>query len=741
MDFQKICWNCMKEKTESGGFCPYCGFNNDQYECPSHHLRPLTPLNGKYLIGRSIGEGGFGITYIALDMHLNIVVAIKELYIKQICNRDNRDDGRTVIVNSQNEKRFDENKNRFLEEARVLAMFNEQDNEGVVTVKDHFEENNTAYIVMEYLKGRTLKEIIKQGRLSFDQAKDFFTPIFHALNKIHQFGVIHLDVSPDNIMLLDDGRAKLLDFGGAKNIGEKVPESMISFKRGYAPPEQYMKNGRLGRWTDVYAAGATVYYCLTGKKPTESMERRAGAELPRPSALGVKIPASSEDALMKAMELDPDRRYQTVEEFWSDFNNRKTKKKTGKGGNLRQKKKTGIIIAVAVAAVAAAVVLLLLHKDNPNSASSSNNSTETELINNGTEAESTVQEETTESSGDVTYTVGEPIPMTLGTYIFENAADRNYILGIDGGFGDDGAALTLQEYEDANKNRFSITDEDENDGFYNLRASHTNSFIETSESNDIGETVRQFSTLYDAGTEKWIFIYCGHDDEKDMEEVIIQNAAGSVLAPKDGNVEAGNEIVLTELNMDDDTQKWYVRWSEKDTSEEDVIVYHEGDLVENITGIYNISSALDGETSMDISRDTNFHPEPTVVVFHSDWLTTSDTSFQFEFVPTGSESRYKIFPVDQEDGKHQCLEYNPETLEIVMRDESDNENQLFRIVYVQSNVYLIQAYDESVLGFDLDDNGEAIGASVLARPYGTVDDSRLESWLLEKPHEDGEQAQ
>ena len=218
MDFKKICYNCMKEKEQVGGYCPHCGFKNEDYKYPSNYLRPLTPLNGKYLLGRALGAGGFGITYVALDLHLQVVVAIKELYLKKISIRE---ESRTISVNSKDKTLFEDNKKRFLQEARVLAMFNEKDNEGVVMVKDHFEENNTAYIVMEYLDGLTLKELVKKKKLSFEQVRNLFEPVCHALTKIHQFGVVHLDVSPDNIMIMDNNRAKLLDFGGAKTIGAK----------------------------------------------------------------------------------------------------------------------------------------------------------------------------------------------------------------------------------------------------------------------------------------------------------------------------------------------------------------------------------------------------------------------------------------------------------------------------------------------------------------------------------------
>ena len=744
----------MKEKNEEGGKCPYCGFINENYKHPSNQLRPLTPLNGKYILGKSLGSGGFGITYIALDLHLQVVVAIKELYLKKISIRE---ESKTISVNSRDRACFEENKKRFLQEARVLAMFNENDNEGVVIVKDHFEENNTAYIVMEYLAGRTLKEVVKRKKLSYEETKTILEPVFHALTKIHQFGVVHLDVSPDNIMVLENGKAKLLDFGGAKTIGERTENDIIAFKRGYAPPEQYMENGNIGQWTDVYAAAATMYYCMTGNKPVDSMERKAGADLVRLSKMGVRISPSIEKNLMKALELKPSNRYQTIDDFWASLNTKKRK-----GGIL-----VGTIVSLSVIAIAAALLLYhnsqlgLHHQDtvntedemlaqNTESNSNDHNAKETEtdeIVSGEIDETDETDVETVNTTNDEVIVdvvpeetekqiaIGDTIPMSLGTYIFENAANRNFIMGIDSGFGDDGTPLVLKEYEDSNKNRIFITDEIADDGFYNLRAAHTNSYIETSESQDLGEIVRQFSEMYDAGNEKWAFVYCGYDEEKEMDEVIIQNAAGSVLAPKDGNVSAGTEIILSELNMEDDTQKWYVRWSEKDPSEADVRVYHEGDYVEDIQGIYDISSALDGRTSISISREEAYHSEPTAVLWYTEWLTTQDTTFLFDFSPTGVDSRYRIFPLDQLDGEHKCLEVNPDSAELVMRDESDNENQLFRIVYVKSNTYLIQAYNEAVLGFDLDEDGEVAGVSVYARPYEAVEDSRLESWLLVKPHE------
>lgn len=721
MDFNKICYNCMKEKPSAGGYCPHCGFKNEDYKQANNELPPLTPLNGKYLLGRALGAGGFGITYIALDTQLQVVVAIKELFLKKISVRDEE---MSISISQKDQYCFEDNKKRFLQEARVLAMFNEKDNEGIVSVKEYFEEKNTAYIVMEYLNGETLLSKVKKSRLNFEEMKKLLSPVAHALTKIHQFKVVHLDVSPDNIMILNDGRAKLLDFGGAKTIGVKDSSGQYAYKKRYSPLEQRNESGvGVGEWSDVFSLASTMYFCLTGEKPADAWDRQTGVELTPLSAYGVNIPAAAEAAIFKALELQPADRYRTVEEFWNDLI------VSGSYGGGEGKRRI-IPVAIAVLLVIAAIGAFFMFGGSKNKTSGVDPKTETQedVTNIAEEAE-------TEEEEEIIKEIGEAIPINLGTYIFENAQNRDFIMGVDGGFGDDGTAVILRSYEDANRNRFSVTDEIAGDGFYNLRAGHTNSFIETT-TQDLGETVRQFSEMYDMGTEKWYFVYCGHDDEKDMDEVIIKNAADSVLAPKDGIIEDGTEIVLTAYNIDDDAQKWFVRWSERDESEPPVLVYHEGDLVENLWGFFNISSALDGMTSMCISRDEAYHPEPTVVLFHAEWLTSDDKPFLFEVIPVGEESRYKIIPVDQVEGERKCLEYNSDTNELVMRNESDNKNQLFRLVYVRSSTYLLQTYNESVVGFDLGDNGTAEGMPVLSRSYDAVDDSRLETWLLTTPHED-----
>lgn len=697
MDIKKICIYCMQEKNEADGVCPHCGKDNNHYKRDPQHLPPMTPLNGKYLVGRALGQGGFGITYIALDTHLQVPVAIKELYLKDI-NR--RNSGHTVTMTNSDMPLFEENRKRFLQEARVLAMFNEKDKDGIVSVRDHFEENGTAYIVMEYLDGITLKQYVKQkGKFSFEDAKRITLSVGSALTKVHQFGVIHKDVGPDNIMVLRDGNVKLLDFGAATNLYKRESGDIVSFKRGYAPPEQYRENGRLGPWTDVYALAATMYFCLTGVKPVESMKRDAGENLAPLSKYGVKLSGKFENVLMKAMALSPNERYHSVEEFLNAMLS---------GTRKPNKVLWGVIAALAVVAM---VLVFLL--------GSGNKSPGNENDGNVSIQEPSSQE-TTEPP--IQYQVGETIPMTLGTYMLESYSTPGLFMGVDSGFGDNGARLVLSEYSESNRNRIMITDAVAGDGFYNLQAAHTNSFLQANNTQELGAPLIQHVDMMDSGTEKWVFVYCGRENDRDV--VILKNAANLVMAPQDGVMAAGTGLVLAEQNLKDNNQKWYLTWSEKNMDEPNVHVYTEGDLVESKSGVHTVASAYDGITMWAVSSHESLE-EPEVIVWENVWDSTQH--FRFELM---EESRYRIYPINQPEGMNQCLEYDEETGRVFLRDVSDNVNQLFRVVYTGYNMYLIQAYNESVVGFEIGEDGSINGRAIVAKPYEEFSDSRQVKWLL-----------
>lgn len=679
MDIRKLCINCMHEKPQAGGVCPHCGSMGDDYTPRPNHLPPMTPLNGKYLLGKALGQGGFGITYIALDTHLQVPVAIKELFLKDI---NQRGPNRSVVVSSADRHIFEENRKRFLQEARVLAMFNEQDSEGIVNVKDHFEENGTAYIVMEYLNGITLKEYVKQqGKLSLKEAQEVIESVGHALVKIHEFGVIHKDVGPDNIMVLKGGKVKLLDFGGATNMYQKDTGDIISFKRGYAPPEQYLENGRIGPWTDIYALAATMYYCLTGVKPTDAMERKAGKELKAPSKRGAKLSDKMEAALMQALDLQPGDRYRSVEDFLNALNTRK------KGGG-----KGRWFMVAAVAVVAMLAVFLL------------GGSPLGDLLNPPD--------------------VGEAIEYEAGTYIIAAYTNPEIIVGIDSGFGDDGAKLILKNYKESNRNRISISMVTKDTLEYRLRAAHTNSILMAKDDNtNNGTLVVQYENPDHPDTAKWQFVFCGKENGNPI--VILRNSSGAALVPEGGRVADGNSLILDEFDLTDNKQKWVLTQNKKDYSESATHVYHAGDVITSLKGVYTLASTIDGKSMWSISSYAELS-EPEVIIWENVW----DVSQHFRF-ELATDTSYRIYPVNQGDNK--CLELDPETGKIVVRDVSNTTYQMFTVIYDSYNMHMIQTCEGTVLGFKLDDDGSNNGHLVWAWPYEDFSDGKLAKWLLATP--------
>lgn len=315
MDIEKLCMGCMKE-LQYKGKCPHCGFNPDDIQKEGHYLRPYSILNGKYLVGKVLGEGGFGITYIGYDLNLEIPVAIKEFYPNGFVTRESAVTSIISMYAGTNLEAVQKWKSNFIREARTLARYSNL--AGIVGVKDFFEENGTAYITMEYLAGKTLKEHAKAcgGKLECADVLKCLQPVMASLAKVHESGLIHRDISPDNIMLLESGNMKLLDFGAARDYSADGEKSLsVMLKPGYAPEEQYRTKGKQGPWSDVYAMAATMYKCITGVTPPESMERMRQDDLKRPSELGIRIPMPVEEALLKGMAVYAESRFQTMSEF------------------------------------------------------------------------------------------------------------------------------------------------------------------------------------------------------------------------------------------------------------------------------------------------------------------------------------------------------------------------------------------------------------------------------------------
>ena len=322
MDINNLCYGCMREKDSPEGTCPYCGFNRTAYET-ERSVRALptgTILNGKYILGKVLGEGGFGITYLAMDLNLEMPVAIKEYFPVGLASRDTSagESTETISVITGEKRRYYEyGIKSFSAEARNLARF--QKTEGIISVKDFFLENNTAYLVMEYISGKTLKQYLEEIRkpLSETETLRLIRPILNALASIHSEGMIHRDVSPENIMLAKDGRVILIDFGAARiATGAETKSLTVLLKHGYAPVEQYQTRGKQGPYTDIYAVCATIYRMLSGEKPEEAIDRMVEDKVvPLERKNGLHISHMVSETVRKGLSVQSQDRYQTVEEL------------------------------------------------------------------------------------------------------------------------------------------------------------------------------------------------------------------------------------------------------------------------------------------------------------------------------------------------------------------------------------------------------------------------------------------
>ncbi len=286
---------------------------------PAHQLPAGTVLSNKYEIIRTLGEGGFGITYMGRDTVLDIPVAIKEYYPHGYANRSATHDLTVTITDTTKNLYFSKWKEKFLSEARTLAKFSNIPN--IVNVLDFFEQNGTAYIVMEYLNGQTLSDYVStNGVFNADRLCRIMIPMLRSLNKIHQKKLIHRDISPDNIMVMPDGSLKLYDFGAARGYSETTQKSLsVMLKPGFAPEEQYRSRGLQGPWTDVYAVCATMYFCITGIKPDDSLQRAFSDELKPPSELGICISPRIEEALLMGMSVKSEDRFRNAEALATAF--------------------------------------------------------------------------------------------------------------------------------------------------------------------------------------------------------------------------------------------------------------------------------------------------------------------------------------------------------------------------------------------------------------------------------------
>ena len=327
-NMKKLCSKCGSELDVSHAFCGVCGQkvvidgegtsdDSFQYNTDNEAFPLALPvgsiLAGQYTIDKVLGQGGFGITYKATDYRTNEKVAIKEFFPDTLAYREN-----TAVTSYPGERteNYEYGKETFLQEAQTLAQFIGCEN--IVRIHSYFEENGTAYFVMDYIEGKSFDNYIKEkgGKISYEEAKNILVPVMDALNIVHSKGIVHRDVTPDNIYITNDGVVKLLDFGAARySLGDKSRSLDVILKHGFAPKEQYTSRGKQGPFTDIYSLGASFYFALTGKRPLDSIERLEDDNLVPPSTLGVAITAYQEDAILKAISVQPAERYSSMLDF------------------------------------------------------------------------------------------------------------------------------------------------------------------------------------------------------------------------------------------------------------------------------------------------------------------------------------------------------------------------------------------------------------------------------------------
>lgn len=352
----KRCMGCMEEYDDEFEVCPYCGYiEGTKAEIP-YHIQPGEILVYRYIIGKVLGFGSFGVTYLGWDCLLEKKIAIKEYLPNEFATRA-EGTSEVTVFDGEKSQQFTIGKDKFSDEAKKLATFNK--NKGIITVYDQFEDNGTSYIVMDYYEGETLQQRLdREGQINYEEAIEIMMPLLTSLQEVHDSGIIHRDISPDNIYITKDGEIKLLDFGAARYASTNMSKSLSAiYKQGFAPYEQYQSSREQGPWSDVYALGATFYYMITGIVPQEAMNRltKEDDKVEAPRKINKDIPKNLSNAIMNAMIVYPQQRTQSVTEFKKEIEDVQTEiKKT------KYPKKFLIPIWAKVATGATTVTLVTL---------------------------------------------------------------------------------------------------------------------------------------------------------------------------------------------------------------------------------------------------------------------------------------------------------------------------------------------------------------------------------------------
>ena len=309
---EKVCFSCFKQC--SGRFCGHCGYEQGTFMKKYTLALPEgSVLSGRFIVGRVLGQGGFGITYVAQDFQTKKLVAIKEFFPDSFVTRTSKVN--VVTISDDRRENFEYGKECFLKEAETLSKLSAHPN--IVRIYSYFEENNTAYLAMEYLDGESLWDHLrKRGKISWSETRMIVEPVMDALEFVHSKGLIHRDISPDNIFICKDGTVKLIDFGAARySLGNRSQSLSVVLKHGFAPMEQYTRRGRQGPYTDVYALASTMYRAATGQSLPEAPERLYEKDSIQWDSFTNEIPEQDKKALSKALAFNYPDRWQSISEF------------------------------------------------------------------------------------------------------------------------------------------------------------------------------------------------------------------------------------------------------------------------------------------------------------------------------------------------------------------------------------------------------------------------------------------
>lgn len=362
IDPNRLCPSCLNEMPQRGIRCPHCGYAPGTEEVSPRCMPPYTILAGRYFIGTVLGEGGFGITYRGWDLQQGRKIAIKEYFPAGLVTRDTSRGGDNTVqsISGQMREHYQVGLEKYENEAKCLIDL--KGTPGIVDILAFFHENATAYIIMEFIEGMTLRNYLtlNQGCLAEATVLDMFRPLLCSLDSIHKSGIVHRDISPDNIIVQPDGTLKLIDFGAARqSTGQATQSLTVILKHGYAPEEQYRSHSRQGPFTDVYAISATLYKVLTGVTPVDSMSRMFEDELRPLEDFPNNISPQVCAAIKKGMAVRAENRFQTVGELVTALYDKIVTIQPTIGMPVSKRKHTGKMLLLIAAGLAACAGIII----------------------------------------------------------------------------------------------------------------------------------------------------------------------------------------------------------------------------------------------------------------------------------------------------------------------------------------------------------------------------------------------